>query len=72
MTDLGVQRDDLVDLISDQGVMRKLKVVPFDLPKGNLAAYYPEANALTSTASDPRSHTPAFKSIPVTIAVSRV
>ncbi len=70
MAELGVAPDMLVDLISDQGAMRGLKAVPFDLPKGNAAAYYPEANVLTSTASDPRSHTPAFKSIPVTIAVS--
>jgi len=70
MTELGVTREDCVDIISDQGVMRGLAVVPFDLPKGNAAAYYPEANVLTSTNRDPRSYTPAFKSIPVNITPS--
>jgi hypothetical protein len=28
-------------------------------------AYYPEANVLCGTAVDPRSKTPAFKSVPV-------
>ena len=70
MAELSVRRNDLVDLISEQGVMRKLKVVPFDLPKGNAAAYYPEANVLTSTVRDPRSYTPAFKSVPVSITPS--
>ena len=30
-------------------------------------AYYPEANVLCGTAVDPRSKTPAFKSVPVWI-----
>jgi hypothetical protein len=32
------------------------------LPPGNLAMYYPEANALIPRAIDPRSGTPVFKS----------
>ena len=58
---------DRVDLLSPDGEMRAVRVVPFDLPPGNLLAYYPEANCLTSTARDPRSRTPAFKSIAVQI-----
>jgi hypothetical protein len=30
-------------------------------------AYYPEANVLANRVTDPRSHTPAFKSIPVAV-----
>lgn len=56
-----------VDLVSDQGVMAGLEVVAFDLPAGNVMCYYPEANVLTSTRVDPRSRTPAFKSVPVSI-----
>jgi molybdopterin-dependent oxidoreductase alpha subunit len=40
---------------------------PFDLPRGSALAYFPEANVLTATAVDPRSKTPAFKSVPVWI-----
>jgi anaerobic selenocysteine-containing dehydrogenase len=39
----------------------------FDLPRGSALAYYPEANVLCGTAVDPRSKTPAFKSVPVWI-----
>jgi molybdopterin-dependent oxidoreductase alpha subunit len=39
----------------------------FDLPQGSVMAYYPEANVLVGTAVDPRSKTPAFKSVPVEI-----
>jgi anaerobic selenocysteine-containing dehydrogenase len=39
----------------------------FDLPRGSALAYYPEANVLCGTAVDPRSRTPAFKSVPVWI-----
>ncbi len=39
----------------------------FDLPPGSALAYYPEANVLCGTAVDPRSKTPAFKSVPIWI-----
>ena len=39
-----------------------------DLPPGNLAMYYPEANVLVPRRIDPRSKTPAFKSIRVRLA----
>ncbi len=53
---------DKVTLASAQGRMEDLEVHAFDLPRGNLLAYFPEANVLTSTDVDPESHTPAFKS----------
>lgn len=61
----GVRQGDRVNLESADGAMEGVEVVAFDLPAGNLLAYYPEANALTSTAVDPRSKTPAFKSVRV-------
>lgn len=36
-----------------------------DIRTGNLAMYYPEANILVPRDIDPRSRTPAFKSVPV-------
>ena len=56
-----------VDVQSEHGSMVGVEVRPFDLPAGDCMAYYPEANVLTSTEVDPRSRTPAFKSVPVTI-----
>jgi anaerobic selenocysteine-containing dehydrogenase len=39
-------------------------VVAFvDIRPGNLAMYYPEANLLVPRRIDPRSKTPAFKSV---------
>lgn len=58
---------DTVTLVSAQGRMRDVRVRAFDLPRGDLMAYFPEANVLTSSAVDPRSKTPAFKSTPVWI-----
>ncbi|KKB80014.1 histidine kinase [Devosia soli] len=41
--------------------------IRFDLPAGSVLAYYPEANVLIGTEVDPRSKTPAFKSVPVEV-----
>ncbi|MDC7677050.1 FdhF/YdeP family oxidoreductase [Asticcacaulis machinosus] len=54
-------------LSSDHGIMENVTVRAFDIARGSVMAYYPEANILTGTAVDPRSHTPAFKSTPVRI-----
>ncbi|NQX88151.1 MAG: FdhF/YdeP family oxidoreductase [Halioglobus sp.] len=67
---LGIQPGQRVTLRSERAAMHAVEVLEFGLPAGNLMAYYPEANVLTSRAADPRSHTPAFKSIPVQIDVS--
>ena len=63
----GLADGDLVTLVSAHGRMPDVRVQRYDLPPGNLMAYFPEANVLTSTAVDPRSRTPAFKSTPVWI-----
>ena len=67
MTERRLDEGDAVTLISTQGRMHAVRVQPYDLPRGDLMAYFPEANVLTSTAVDPRSKTPAFKSTPVWI-----
>lgn len=67
MAQLGLAAGDRVDIRSDHGEMRELEVRPFDLPPGNLLAYYPEANVLTDRLRDPRSQTPRFKSVPVAL-----
>ncbi len=68
--EIGVSEGSLVDLVSDHGRMGKVSVKIFSIARGCAATYYPEANVLTSRASDPRSHTPAFKSIPIAISKS--
>ncbi len=62
----GVVSGQRVVVRSAQGRMSAV-ATPFDLPRGSALAYFPEANVLSATAVDPRSRTPAFKSIPVWI-----
>ncbi|CAA0083597.1 FdhF/YdeP family oxidoreductase [Zhongshania aliphaticivorans] len=66
--ELGVSEGATVDICSDYGEMRGVEVKLFNLPKGCVAAYYPEANVLSSRRTDPRSHTPQFKSIAVSLS----
>ncbi len=64
---LALAKEETVDVVSRYGVMRNVKVFTFDLPKGDAMAYFPEANVLIGDERDPRSHTPAFKSIKIAI-----
>lgn len=63
---LGLGEFDPVMVESTAG--RMTVVVAFaDLPPGNAAMYYPEANLLVPRSIDPESGTPAFKSVAVRI-----
>lgn len=64
---LGLAEGSRVNVKSASGEMRGVRVHRFDLPSGNVMAYYPEANSLVGREIDPRSKTPAFKSVPVEI-----
>ncbi len=59
---LGVGEGDRVAVETAAGRMG-VSVAIVDIPAGNLAMYYPEANALVPRRLDERSKTPAFKSI---------
>lgn len=64
MARFGVAEGQAITVASETGRMRG-RAHGFDLPEGSAMAYYPEANVLVGRASDPRSKTPAFKSVPV-------
>jgi molybdopterin-dependent oxidoreductase alpha subunit len=66
MEAFGVRPGQRVTLASDHGHLEGVATL-FDLPRGSALAYYPEANVLCGTEVDPRSKTPAFKSVPVWI-----
>jgi len=56
-------------IASVAGEMRGQLVSAFpEIRPGCVAMYYPESNVLVPKAADPLSRTPAYKSIPVTIA----
>lgn len=59
--------DQKVDLVTSTGRMSGVKVKPFDIRRGNLMTYYPEANILIGNQVDPHSKTPGFKSVPVKV-----
>ncbi len=50
----------------EQRCVRGFALVPYDIPRGNLAAYYPETNPLVPlSAVAEGAGTPTSKSIPV-------
>lgn len=67
MDQLGVKAGDRVVVESRTGAQLRMRVHAFDVPEGNVLAYYPEANVLTEGLLDPRSLTPAFKSVAVSV-----
>ncbi len=66
----GLKDGDTATVESDHGVMENVTVHAFDIARGAVMAYYPEANVLTGTMVDPRSRTPAFKATPVRLRAS--
>ena len=81
LAERGLKAGDLVDVAAapepgeqpaDGAVMRRMTAVAYDLPRGSVAAYYPEANVLIPLAHhDKQSGTPAYKSVPVRIAAAQ-
>ncbi|RZK24890.1 MAG: hypothetical protein EOO63_16785, partial [Hymenobacter sp.] len=73
----GLQAKDLIDITSHfEGEQRKVEVfqvVPYDIPKGNVCAYFPEANPLVPISSVAKvSNTPTSKYVVVTVEKSKV
>jgi molybdopterin-dependent oxidoreductase alpha subunit len=68
----GVKPNDIVDLTSHyDNTLREARqfiVVPYDIPQGNIATYFPEANTLIPiTEYADKSHTPISKSVVVRV-----
>ena len=62
-----VEIEALIDDRFDRRV-RGFTALPYDIPTGSIAAYYPETNPLLALAHhDRKSQTPAAKSIPVLV-----
>jgi molybdopterin-dependent oxidoreductase alpha subunit len=72
MVERDVVERQVVDLISEwhdgERVGEAFIVVPYDVPRGNCATYFPEANVLVPLGSyADRSHTPTSKSVVIRI-----
>ena len=73
----GLKAKDLIDITShyegQQRTIEKFVVVPYEIPRGNVAAYFPEANPLVPIASVAKvSNTPTSKYVVVTVAPAKV
>ncbi|NYI00599.1 FdhF/YdeP family oxidoreductase [Cupriavidus plantarum] len=77
---LGLAHGDKVDVeaVSDRvgvpgnRVLRNVTAVAYEISRGSVAAYYPEANHLVALENfDPRSGTPSYKSVPVFLRACR-
>ena len=66
-TRLGLRENDPVEVVTSAGRMRVVAAF-IEIPPGNLAMYYPEANAIVPRRVDPESGTPAFKSVEARLA----
>ena len=64
---LGLKVDQRVTVRSSVGEMAAILVREYDIRAGNALMYYPEANVLVPTTTDPLSKTPAFKCVPITL-----
>jgi molybdopterin-dependent oxidoreductase alpha subunit len=76
ITALGMKNNQFVDIESlwPDGIERKVygfKLVNYDIPEGNIAAYFPETNPLISIdGKGDLSDTPISKAIPVVLSVT--
>jgi anaerobic selenocysteine-containing dehydrogenase len=73
----GLKAKDLIDITShfegQQRTVEKFIVVPYEIPKGNVSAYFPEANPLVPISSVAKvSNTPTSKYVVVTVAPAKV
>ncbi len=64
---LGKRAGDPVTVTSQHGEMKNVELYAYEVPRGNVLAYYPEANVLIGLERDPKSQTPAFKSVRVSL-----
>ena len=76
MRNLGIHPSDYIDLTShfnDRTIdSPKWKVVPYEIPRGNLAAYFPEANVLIPLESVAKgSNTPTSKWVEVSVTLRK-
>jgi molybdopterin-dependent oxidoreductase alpha subunit len=63
----GLVEDQRVTVASTCGQMRNIVVRRCPIRAGNAAMYYPEANVLVPRTADAEAHTPAFKSVWITV-----
>lgn len=77
ITSAGLRARQVVDLVShfdgEERIASKFSVVPYDIPRGCAATYFPEANILVPVGHvAEKSNTPASKSVVISIRTNSV
>ncbi|GAB3648625.1 FdhF/YdeP family oxidoreductase [Hymenobacter agri] len=77
MASRNIKAKDLIDITShfqgEERTVEKFVAVPYDIPKGNVSAYFPEANPLVPITSVAKvSNTPTSKYVVVTVVPTAV
>jgi len=76
LEELGMAHGDLIDMETALPLPAPLRLcgmtaVEYDIARGSIATYYPEANCLVPlNYHDPASGTPSYKSVPVKVSAS--
>ncbi len=60
---MGLAIDQCVDVRNETGCVSNVLVRAFDVAEGCAFMYYPEANSIVPRVADPKSKTPAYKSV---------
>ena len=74
LSEHGLEHGDCIDIETALDLpnplrLRNMTAVEFDIARGSIATYYPEANCLVPLSyHDPDSGTPSYKSIPVRVS----
>jgi len=67
MRELGLRHNQLVVVKSAVAEMKNILVREYHISRDGALMYYPECNVLFSTACDPKSKTPAYKKLAVSL-----
>ncbi len=57
-----------VSVQGDAGKLENIEIISGAVRQGAALMFYPEANVLMKAVSDPKSHTPAYKRVPVLVS----
>ena len=57
-----------VTIQGEAGQMNNIEIISGGVRRGAALMFYPEANVLMKGVTDPKSHTPAYKRVPVLVS----
>ncbi len=64
---LNITDGDRINIENEMDKMENVSVKSYPLSRGNVATFFPESNVLIPAETDPKSKTPAYKSVGVKI-----